>query len=708
MAPFKKLRPVAVGLLTAPEAPAHRAIACNNAGQVGQDGQDESDASTRATYSSDVTGVLAMTVLTNREPSPRKRSLPAVGVFLAALFALSGCSGDSGTTPDPKIDHVEIEFPDGDPSASPDDGGPGFTGEGWTTEAPRSFGDPNAKKGGAITSRIREWPGNLRMAGTAWNTLLNYLVRDLSYQSLLSLDPNTLEFIPQLASHWKISDDQMTFTFRIDPRAHWSDGKPVVAADVVASWKLRMDPTLLDPSAILTYGKLHEPVAKSKYIVEVTAKEKNWRNFLYFSGMGILPSSEIGSITGKDYLNDYNFKYTAVSGPYVVHPSDIVKGKSLTLTRREDFWNKDSKWNQGLYNFDKIRFVVVTDDQLAFEKLAKGELDYMEIRESDWWAKDLLTVRSVEKGWLVRRKIFNDAPNGVRGFALNMRNPPLDDIRVRQALQLLYDRKTLIEKLAYDEEISMHSFYAGSQYENPNNPRSPYDLAKATALLSEAGWSETGPDGVRIKEGKRLKLSLYWYKPTEEKFLSSYKESCAKAGVEIALVRIDPETLWKNLQERKFEMAHIRWGALVFPNPETSLNSELADQNDNNNITGFKSARCDQLFKEYDVAFTQSERVRIIREVDYLATTAYPYVMEWYVPCQRVAYWRKFGIPKFGLHRYSEWETAFGSWWFDPDANRELLQARRAGSAIPPIELHFWDSAQNGDAQSANAPAPSN
>lgn len=619
-------------------------------------------------------------------------------LFLASLVAPLGCSSKSGDAEDPsagaaKAPAVVVEFPDGDPSVSAEDGGPGFTGEGWETADPGYLGDPKAVKGGLMRVAIREWPGNLRMAGTGYNTWLNYAIRDLCYQSLLGMNPNTLDYIPGLASHWQISEDKMTFRFRINPKAHWSDGKPVVADDVVASFKMQLDPTLQEPSGIMTYGKLNEPVAKSKYIVEVTAKEQNWRNFMYFAGaLTILPAHEIGSITGKEYLDKYNYSYTAVTGPYIVRPEDIRKNDSVTLTRRDDFWAKDEKQNTGLYNFDRIKFEVVRDEQLAFEKVKKGELDYYMVGRAEWWAKDLKEVPAVKKGWLVMRKFFTEAPNGTSGFAINQREAPLDDVRVRKALAYLYDRETLIEKLCYGEYEPLDSYFQGGEYQNPDNEVIRYNPSKAAELLAEAGWKERGSDGYLVKDGKPLRLTLTWYSELTEKFLTSYKEACKQVGVDIVLDRTNPETMWKNLMERKFQMVSIAWGGLIFPNPETSFHGSLADQNDNNNITGVNIARVDELCKEYDVAYTQEERRRIIREIDGLVFKEHPYVLQWYQPCQRVAYWNKFGMPEWGLHRFSEWEDAFSSWWVDPEKAEALKEARKNDSKleVPPIENKYW------------------
>ncbi|MFO0944825.1 MAG: extracellular solute-binding protein [Planctomycetota bacterium] len=621
------------------------------------------------------------------------------GLVLLGLAVMPlGCGGSKSDTKEKEEKAasqaaLKVEFPDGDPSVPADQGGPGFTGEGWTTAVPVYSGDPKAVKGGTVTTFMLEWLSTLRVAGPSSNVKDNSTIYSLCYQTLLDLDPNNLEFVPSLASHWWISEDKMTFRFRINPKAHWSDGKPVVAEDVVATYKLLMDETLEDPMNILVYGKLHPPVAKSKYIVEVKAKDQNWRNFLYFAASTlVLPAHEIGPITGKEYLEKYNFAYTAVSGPYQVRPEDIKKGNSLTLTRRDDFWAKDDKANVGLYNFDKIRFVVVRDPELAFQKVCKGELDYFQVIKPEWWVNDLPALPAVKRGWLIRKEIYNDNAVGVRGFAINMRVPPLDDVRVRKALALLYDRETLMKKLWYGLVKPLDSYYQGGEYQNHDNELIRYDPKKAADLLAEAGWKERGPDGILVKDGKPLRLTMTWFNPLSERFLTSYKETCKQVGVDIVLDRTTFETMFKNIDERKFELATVAWTGLTFPNPETSYQGKLADQPANNNIVGFKDARVDELLGKYDLAFTQQERSDIIREIDGIIFKTFPYVLQWYDPALRIVYWNKFGMPEYGLPRYSDIDSLLRMWWIDPEKSEALKEARRkeADLPIPPLKNEYW------------------
>ena len=132
-----------------------------------------------------------------------------------------------------------------DPSVPAEQGGKGFTGQGWETNTDFDLiGDPRAVKGGIFREYAPLAPGTYRMEGPEWNSLVNYAIANMMYEGLLALDPTTLKYIPVLATHWQISPDKLTFRFRINPNARWSDGEPVVADDVVRTWVLYSDHNL--------------------------------------------------------------------------------------------------------------------------------------------------------------------------------------------------------------------------------------------------------------------------------------------------------------------------------------------------------------------------------------------------------------------------------------------------------------------------------
>ena len=507
--------------------------------------------------------------------------------------------------------------------------------------------------------------------------------------------PLTLEFIPQLATHWKISEDKMTFTFRLNPEARWNDGKEVTSADVVATYNLLMDERILFPSSQLVYGKLNPPVAKSKYIVEVTAKDRNWRNFMYFgASMRIKPAHEI-SIPGDEYLKKYQNSYTAVTGPYTLEDEDSVLNKSLTLTRRDDWWAKDNPAWTGIYNFDEYHFIVVQDNNLAFEKAKKGELDYFWVNKSQWWVEELVPskVEPLKRGLIQKQKFFNDSPIGTSGEALNTTRPPLDDVRMRMALAHLYNRELFIDELFFNEYGPQTSYFQGGAYQNPDNVILHYDPFRAVELLEELGWTEFDSDGYRTKDGKRLEFELSYSSKGSERHLTIYQDDCKQAGIKIDLKLLDPATHWQNVRQRKYDLSAMAWGALTFPNPETSFHGKLAVVPENNNITAFSDPRVDELCDEYDVEMDVQRRTEIIREIDGIVYAAHPYVLGWYSPNQRVMYWNKFSQPNFGVWRFNDREDMMYSWWIDPAKEAALESAKADASKTletQPIQHKFW------------------
>ena len=652
-----------------------------------------------------------------------RRALPAFFILVLAAGA-AACGGGSAppsgqsatgaaSTPAAPVSTDKNAYPvflnvdeGADPSVSAEQGGKGFTGQGWETNSDFDLiGDPRATKGGVLREYVLDFPGTLRMDGPESNSALNYMIGPMVYESLLTIHPTTLDYLPVLATHWQISADKATYRFRINPNARWADGQPVTADDVVATWSFRMDKGLQDPSNQMTFGKFDKPVAESKYIVSVKSKILNWRNFLYFSGMSIFPAHVLKTVDGAAYLKDYNFKLLPGSGAYKVEETDIQKGKSVSIRRRTDYWAEKYRRNVGLNNFDEVREIVVRDQKLAFEMFKKGDIDDYYVNVSREWVEEMNFDR-VQRGLIQKRKIFNDAPSGFSGIAFNTRKDPFTDIRVRKALTLLQNRDELIKKLFFNEYVPLNSYYAGGIYENKNNPKNLYDQQAALALLAEAGWKDRDAQGRLVKNGQPLALELLYSSKGSEAWMTVYQEDLRKVGIGLNLRLVTPETLFKLVMDRNFTMVSMGWGALLFPNPETSFGSELADQANNNNITGFKDPRVDALLKQYDTEYDQKKRAALIQEVDGIIANSYQYLLGWDAPFQRIAYWNKFGQPEGYLTRVGDYRDIPSLWWVDGQKEADLRKAMGDNAMNLPVgetEVRYWP--QYGEREKATAAA---
>jgi microcin C transport system substrate-binding protein len=652
-----------------------------------------------------------------------KFSTGKIVVFLALLTGvtlLPACRNKKSATESKNFNHPDclktslwkknVETPPGaDPSVPDSLGGNGFEkiaeSMGFLTYTPiedekKYFGDPRATTGGEFNVIMGQFPATLRPEGENSNSVYNTMIKGAVYEALLAQHPLDNRDIPALASHWRISPDKMTYTFRIDPNARFSDGNPVTSEDVVASWKLLMDEGLNEPSNLIVYGKYEQPVALSKYLVQVKSKVLNFRNFLYISrAMLIMSAKEIGGLTGKEFLDKYQYNMPVGSGEYIVLTKDVKEGVKITLTRRDDYWAKNTELAKYAGNFDKYNYQIVADNpSLEYEKFKNGDADIFRFNmmTTEKWVKDT-EYEALKNGWIKRARVFTDGPMGTAGYAFNMRKPPFDDIRLRKAMAHLLPRKQIIEKLLYNEYEPYDTHYPNTEWANLNNSATEYNPELASKLLDEAGWSQRNPEGIRTKGGKPLSFTLAIQKSTE-RFVTPYQQELKKAGIDMQLKFEDWATTIRNIDERNFNVFSFGYSGLSTPNPETSLLSSLADKNNNNNIQGVKNARIDQLCKIYDTTFDTRQQIKIIHEIDSITHSMVFDIMQWNPKGIRIVYWDKFGMPEYILPRtgslsYIE-SYPMGLWWYDVEKAKKLEEARKSKK---PIEgstdirvVRFW------------------
>lgn len=622
-------------------------------------------------------------------------------LLTAVAFSGPGCGGDGDSGPQRTFSTHVYEFPADLP----------FDASEWTTNTDyEPLGSPNAKRDmqdRPFTMPVQEFPATLRRQGPNANTSTNATLHSLQYETLVGLHPETEEYTPGLASHWKVETDEetgiQTFWFRIDERAKFADGKPVTAADVHATWWHRTQEDRTDPMGMMTYQENYEePVILDRRTVMVKTKERNWRLFLYFgAGMLIYPANEC-RIPGKAFLEEQNWLYMTGSGPYhLASDKDIKKGDSITLTRREDWWGWDDPMNKGVYNFKKIKLLVVRERELIYQKFKVGELDWYPVSKAQRWVEEVPKEDAVEKGWVQARRIFNQMPIGYSGFAFNTRKPPFDKKEVRLAFAHLFNREQLIEKLFFNQYQPIHSIFPGRDWGAGDEiDNIEFDPGRAQELLAEAGYKERDQDGFLIgPDGKRFEVTFEFFPQDWERIWLVVKPDIEAGGIKLDLKVVDGATLQKKITERQFTIHWQNWGSILFPNPETTWRSDLADLPANNNITSFKNARVDELCEEYNRVLDRKRQKEITREIDKLVCAEVPYAFGWYAGYMRILYWNRFGHPERYVTRITDQsnEAILAYWWWDEDKHNALEAAMAAGQPLEgeltaPIDVKPWAS----------------
>jgi microcin C transport system substrate-binding protein len=501
------------------------------------------------------------------------------------------------------------------------------------------------------------------------------------FETLLSMDPITLEYEPGLAEKWSISDDKKTFIFTIDKRARWSDGRPITAADVKWTFDAILDPKNLTGPHKVSLERFESPVVMDPYTIRFTAKDVHWMNLGSAGGFHIMPRH----IFENSDFNKVNFELPVVSGLYTI--DQINEGLFLTLKRRNDWWNRHAKRFQGTGNFQIMKFKFFAERENAFEAFKKGQIDLFPVYTSRLWVNETKGEK-FEKAWIVKQKIHNSKPVGFQGFAMNSRKPPFDDIRIRKAMAHLLDREKMNSALMYSQYF-MHRSYVEDLYDKKHpcpNQLMAFDKAKARALLKESGWEVNPSTGYLEKNGVKFSFKFLTRAASTDKFLAIYAEDLKDVGIELIIDRKDWAAWARDMDEFNYEMTWAAWSSGFFKNPESMWSSKEAERRSGNNITGFKDKTVDELIEQQKSIFDINKRNEIYRRIDAIIYQAHPYALLWNIDYTRLLYWNKFGTPQTVLSKYGDESSAYWYWWIDPDSKADLEDSIPAGFPLPPRE----------------------
>lgn len=531
---------------------------------------------------------------------------------------------------------------------------------------PDPIANPAARPGGTYTT----WGGPTPKSLNMWLDYNSFSanVMGLLFENLVSLHATEDRPVGVLAESWEISRDGRTFTFRIDPRARWSDGRPVTSRDVQFFYDVMMNPAHMTPIFRVGLRRFDRPETPDSLTVRITAREAHWSNFWEAAGLVAFPAH---AWEGKDF-NDINFDFPVVSGPYKL--GEVKRERYITLERRADWWGRAKRYNQHKYNFANIRFRFMEDRNKALEAFKKGDFDVYPVYTASLWAEQT-DFEQVRRGWVARKSVYNHEPKGFQGFAINLRNPMFQDVRVREALARLLNRELMNEKLMYNQYFLLNSYYP-DLYPGNVNPDAPvlsYDPERAGKLLAEAGW-KPGPDGILAKDGRRFTVT-FLVSTTDLRHYNVYLEDLKKAGIDAKVEQMSHATVRRRLDNHEFDLYWVAWGAGRLRDPQASWESATADEPASNNIAGVKDRVVDELIEAQKTEMDLGRRNAILRKLDDRLTALMPYVLLWQSDNTRLLYWNRFGTPRHVLDKYNREDAIIPYWFVDAEKER-ALQAR--------------------------------
>lgn len=558
-----------------------------------------------------------------------------------------------------------------------------FPKPGWK-DTPNPLASPEAVPGGELCIFAGQYPKsfNYYLDNNAFSAELF----GAQYETLLGMNPLTLEYEPALAEKWTISDDKRTFTFWLTPRARWSDGRPITASDVKWTFDAIMNPTNMTGPHKVALETFASPELVDERCIRFRAREVHWRNLGAAGGFHILPKHAFET---NDF-NKINVAFPVVSGPYRL--GEVKDGIYATLERRGDWWNRQAPSSRGYANFQTLKFKFYAEQENAFESFRKGEIDLFAVYMARLWVNET-TGERFDKHWIVKQKIFNYDPIGFQGFAMNLRRPIFQDVRVRKALALLLNRERMNSTLMYNQYF-LHRSYFEDLYtkETPcPNEQIKFDKERARAFLAEAGWRANPATGWLEKDGKRFSFRFLNRDTSSDKFTAIFAEDLKDAGIELAIDQKDWAAWARDMDDFNYDMTWAAWSSGVFKDPEGMWSSKEADRKGGTNITGYKNRAIDALIEKQKSVFDVAARHAICREIDAIVAGECPCILLWNINYKRLLYWNKFGTPKTVLSKYGNESAAYWYWWADPDAADDLKDAMKSGRALalPKAEVVF-------------------
>ena len=558
------------------------------------------------------------------------------------------------------------------------------------------YADPNAKKGGRIVLGAfgsfdtlnfyvlkGDWPGSI---GLAYDALMTGSADELD--GLYGLIAETVEYPADKS--WAI--------FNLREAAVYHDGAPIVADDFV--FALNTIKEHGRPFIQAFYQEIESAEALSPKRVKFTFATRNdSKPMINAAGMYPLP---VHYWQDKD-VTAATLDAPLSSGPYQV--ADVDAGRAIVYKRVADYWAADLPVKVGINNIDEIRYEYYRDPTVEFEAFKAGEIDFRQEPSAKRWAGEY-DFGAVDAGQVVVQSVASKSPRGMGGYFFNLRREKFNDVRVREALVLLYDFEAIQRTLLYGKYRRINSYFPGSEYAAQGAPtaaerallsplsaqlppgalerefiapktdgsgRDRRNRRRALQLFNQAGYELRDGKLMSAQNGAQFSLELMTAYPESQRLAQPYIEAMKKFGIDASIRLVDSSQWRVRIDDSDFDL----WvGANnFFPPPGVELRNyfgaKAADVRGSANSAGIKNPAVDALIEDIVAARELAPLQTATRALDRVLLWNYYAVPTYYKDEAWIAFWNRFAYPS----RRPVYNLGFpGTWWIDPDKDAQLAR----------------------------------
>jgi peptide/nickel transport system substrate-binding protein len=532
--------------------------------------------------------------------------------------------------------------------------------------------NPDAPQGGRLVQGLLGTFDSLNpfiVKGIAPQSIRGYVVESLMARGYD--EPFTLY---GLIARGVETDPQRSYvTFHLDPAARFSDGKPVTVDDVIFSWQLLRDKGR--PNHRTYYAKVVKAEAIGTHAVRFDLTGSDDRELPLI--LGLMPVLAKHAVN-PDRFEETSFQAPLGSGPYVV--AEVDPGKSVTLKRNPNYWGRDLAVNRGFWNFDEVRFDYYREANSHLEAFKRGLYELRNEHDPGRWqtAYDFPAVRD---GRVLKEALPTGVPKTSTFLVFNTRRAIFADIRVREAISLLFDFEWINHSYFFDLYQRTASYFAGSELSSHGRPadqrerallapfpgavrtdvlegtwsppvsdgsgRDRATLKRALALFNAAGYELRGTELVDRKSGRPFTFEILVTARDEERLALLFAQSLKRAGISARVRMVDAVQYEGRRLTYDFDMIENRWDQSLSPGNEQAFywGSAAADQPGTRNYMGVKSAAVDAMIAALLKAESREDFVAAVRALDRTLISGFYVIPLFHLPAQWIARWTTVGRP---------------------------------------------------------------
>lgn len=418
------------------------------------------------------------------------------------------------------------------------------------------------------------------------------------YDVLVRVDKHATKLLPGLAESWKVSDDGMTYTFKMRP-AKFSDGSAITSKDAAFSLlRIRDDKASLWSDSYSIIDKVGTPDSHT-LVLTLKSPSAPFLSLLASPNAAVLSEQAMKKIGDEAYAQQ-----PVASGAFMV--KEWLRGDRVILEKNPHFWQAEN------VSLDGVEWISIPDDNTRMMKVQAGELDsaiFVPFSRVDTLKKDPNLV------------IHMDPSTREDHLLINHEKGLLAKPQVREALDLAINKKSLVDTVTFGHGDVAYSYIPrGALYHYANNLQRPYDPEKARKLLADAGAT-----------GLKLNYVVNAGNEADEQIAVLLQRQLADVGVTANLQKVDPTQSWQMLVDGDYDLSVMYWTNDIL-DPDQKTTFVLGHDTNMNYMTRYKNPQVKELVAAARVEMDASKREQMYVDLQKLAKQDVNWIDFYYSP----------------------------------------------------------------------------